>query len=320
MTDVSNLDDLANAIASSSAKIKNYAKAQAAASQSQEVDIQSRAKASTVASIAADLEADLAALEARVAALEAPVPNPPDPNPPGTLIYDGGPTAAGAAAGGCPPWDGIHAQTQSGLTNSPRFQKVTMDGKAAWRCEVRQGDFAQWTNGREITFTQESVLAGVGLGSDTYTGWSIYVPTDYVPTNKNGDNYGNNFVEWHPTSPSGAQAAMHFGANGANGQFFVDLHIEPNWNWASLKTWDLGPIVKGRMVNFVARHKWRTDASGVFELWMDGVKKITYNGRTWGVQGAIYPQIGHYRSPDTRTVVLHYGHFKVGTTREIVES
>lgn len=40
MTDVSNLDDLANKIASSSTHIKNYAKAQAAATQSQEQDIQ----------------------------------------------------------------------------------------------------------------------------------------------------------------------------------------------------------------------------------------------------------------------------------------
>jgi hypothetical protein len=88
VTDVSNLDDLANAIATSSAKIRNYAKAQAAATQSQEVDIQSRAKASAVASIAADLDADIAALEARVAALEVPAPPPPPPPPPvGTLKW-----------------------------------------------------------------------------------------------------------------------------------------------------------------------------------------------------------------------------------------
>jgi hypothetical protein len=40
MTDVSNLDNLAPAIQNSSAKIKVYAQAQAAATQSQEADIQ----------------------------------------------------------------------------------------------------------------------------------------------------------------------------------------------------------------------------------------------------------------------------------------
>lgn len=75
MTDVSNLDDLANAISSSSAKIKAYAKAQAAATQSQETDIQSRAR-----------QGDLDALIARVQELEnagSPPPSPP-PSPPST--------------------------------------------------------------------------------------------------------------------------------------------------------------------------------------------------------------------------------------------
>jgi hypothetical protein len=61
-TNVDNLDDLANAIANSSPKIKAYAQAQAAATQSQELAIRD--------------------LEARVAALENPTPPPPPPPPP----------------------------------------------------------------------------------------------------------------------------------------------------------------------------------------------------------------------------------------------
>jgi len=56
MTDVSNLDDLAAKIASSSPNIRNYAVAQAKATQSQETEIRS--------------------LAARVTALEKPAPPP----------------------------------------------------------------------------------------------------------------------------------------------------------------------------------------------------------------------------------------------------
>jgi len=69
MTDVSNLDNLATAISTGSAKIRNYALAQAAATQAQEVEIR--------------------ALDARLDALEVPVPPPPPPDPVhGTLIFE----------------------------------------------------------------------------------------------------------------------------------------------------------------------------------------------------------------------------------------
>ena len=72
MTDTDNLDDLANAIPKSSPKIRAYAVAQAAASQSQELDIRDALS--------------------RIAALEVPSPEPepepqPEPEPPSPIAY-----------------------------------------------------------------------------------------------------------------------------------------------------------------------------------------------------------------------------------------
>ena len=113
MTDVSNLDDLARRISASNTR--TYALAQAAATQSQEVDIDK-------------LQADMAALEARVEALEVGTPpdppDPPDPPPAGSIPLYAAVGATGvltARAGG----------TFSGTFTNQRFTSEVSFGSSA---------------------------------------------------------------------------------------------------------------------------------------------------------------------------------------------
>lgn len=140
MTDVSNLDDLANAIASSSAKIKAYAKAQAAASQSQELDIQSRAKQSA-----------LDALAVRVAALETPAPPPPPPPPPP-------PTGQAIPSNGIITSGGTYTGTFTGQLTIQTTEPVIVNG--AKLTNLTGQIVASGVNGIDLTLDHCTVTGG----------------------------------------------------------------------------------------------------------------------------------------------------------------
>lgn len=292
MTDVSNLDELANAIASSSAKIKAYAKAQAAATQSQEAEIRS--------------------LDTRLDALEAPVPPPPPPPPTGTVIFDGG-----FDTGNESQWSYIHRYTTDRFRVTASADGVSPRGGSHMaRIECRSGEPASWTAGRNATLAEKNGLQNVGLGSTTYTGFSVYLPDSYVPTNVGGDLYGNVIAEWH-SEQSGAQAPFHFGVNGQTGQYFIDLHITIPWGPVFIV--DVGPIIKGQWVDFVAQHKWSTGTDGIVKFWKNGALVHSYTGRTWGTQTTNYPTLGLYRHNAPFTNVLYVDAFRVGTTYTVVD-
>jgi hypothetical protein len=81
---------------------------------------------------------------------------------------------------------------------------------------------------------------------------------------------------------------------------------------------DLGPVVTGRWVDCVVRTKWAQDASGVIEFWVDGVKRVSWTGRTWGTQQIVYPMAGYYRGNYSATAVLYIDALKVGTSYDSV--
>ena len=91
-------------------------------------------------------------------------------------------------------------------------------------------------------------------------GFSVFLPDIYTPTYVNGDLYGNTIVEWHSEQP-GSQAPFHFGVNGANNQYFIDLHTAAT-GWSPIFSKDCGAIKKGQWVDFVVRHKWRKETTG----------------------------------------------------------
>ena len=216
----------------------------------------------------------------------------------------------GFETGDISEWDYLHAAAPE------RFQVVRSDqgvtprqGNHMARVEVRGGEPASWDASMNASLAQKDNLPNVGLGNDVYMGWSVYIPRNfrYVP------NGGSNLImEWHADA-SMRQAPFHFGINGYNGRFFVDLHTAAT-GFSPVLHRDVGRLVTGRWVDCVVRTKWAQDASGVFEFWMDGVKKVSWTGRTWGTQQVVYPVAGYYRTNYNATAVLYIDALKVGTT------
>jgi hypothetical protein len=216
----------------------------------------------------------------------------------------------GFEAGDISEWDFLHAAAPE------RFQVVRSDqlvtprqGNHMARVEVRGNEPASWSASMNVTIAQKDHLPNVGLGDDVYMGWSVYIPPNFPYVTNGGSNL---IVEWHADA-SMSQAPFHFGINGYNGQFFVDLHTAAT-GFSPVLHRDLGSLVTGRWVDCVLRTKWAQDASGVLEFWMDGVKKVSWTGRTWGTQQGVYPMAGYYRANWNATAVLYIDALKVGTS------
>jgi len=236
-------------------------------------------------------------------------PPPPPPAPSGSVLFDGG-----WDTGDLSQWSGVHR------FSADRFRVATSDGAITprdgshmARIEVRPNEPASWDSSMNVSLAQKNGLPSVNDGSDVYLGWSLYLPPNfpYVP-----NHLANVMVEWHSDSAT-AQAPFHFGINGYNGQFFFDLHTAQT-GYAPVGRWDIGPVITGRWVDFVVRTKWAQDSSGIMEGWMDGVKKFTFTGRTWGAQQVVYPMAGHYRVNHNATAVLYIDALRVGTTYQSV--
>jgi hypothetical protein len=184
------------------------------------------------------------------------------------------------------------------------------------RVEVRNEPTSWCTSGCNVTIAQKNGLSGVGLGSDIYTGFSLYLPAGFQPVPQ---QYFNNIVEWHADA-SMVQAPIHFFIDtwSPTPQFSLDLHTDPT-GYNPKGKWNFGPMVKGRWVDFVFRVNWATTTSGIIEGWQDGVKKFSSVPiRTWGTQQLVYPMAGYYRISYSATVVFYIDAFKVGTSYESV--
>jgi hypothetical protein len=80
--------------------------------------------------------------------------------------------------------------------------------------------------------------------------------------------------------------------------------------------WVLGPVTRGQWMDFVFRIKSSHRSTGLFEAWMNGVKKVNYQGatalnRSRGpfVKMGVYVGIGNRVKKDT---ALYYDEFRVG--------
>ena len=159
---------------------------------------------------------------------------------------------------------------------------------------------------------------------DVYTGFSIFLPNGFSHVAEpSGEGLANTIIEWHTTPPM-SQAPIHFfldGRSGQGGAFSLDLHtaVDGYNPIPAYGGWKFGSLVTGRWVDFVFRTKWATDSSGIIEGWMDGTKRFSWTGKTWGdAVTFMYLVSGYYRGVWPSTAIFYLDAIKVGTSYQSV--
>lgn len=190
---------------------------------------------------------------------------------------------------------------------SMQESSLAREGKTSLRLEVRKTDPVISSSIRsEVTMPKD-----YDYGERWY-GFSVYLE------NWDDDPAGEHIFQWHPTSSSGSAVLSLF----TNEDKFTLVH--QNGGSGSAQDFarpTLGSLLKNQWVDFVLHVNWANNDSGLIEIWINGVKKYTYNGQTdWGGQ---YIKLGINKfcwvsqcAPSTAdTRIMYIDAFRVGNEK-----
>lgn len=201
--------------------------------------------------------------------------------------------------------------------NDNSFQlakNIKRAGKAAGRFEIDKNEPQIWTGNRaEMSQNQKSTR------KEGWYGFSQYFPKSYE-----SDRTAEVLVQWHDIpdkgehvdrSPSNAILA-------SNDRFSWVVRwdadkIMNNSKADGLVDIDLGPIPKGKWIDWVVHIKFAYDNSGILEVWKDGKKVIDRKNKPNAYNDEHYPyfKFGIYRwewGTGTSHRVIFYDEVRVG--------
>lgn len=327
MTDVSNLDDLANAIASSSSKIKAYAQAQAAATQSQELAI--------------------ADLDARLKALEHPAPPPPPP-PTGNFVFD----ASGMANISDPPWSTAFSYASPGYVDVSESGPITQtsDGRVkvtaapdgvgtALRCEIRDSDLpwpVNTANDRAHLRVADGYTWGkpaLTVGEVYYFDFELWLPNNN-PVGEHFDYPTGNWLRlWEPHDHWGLYSSCFSVVSDGLplNNAWMPLRVSDGGAPTGSHSWSYYPLFQltnsdgswhtqnfNRRLHIRYGGRFAPDNSGWFEAFVDGSPVVPRrNGPTmWAGDESMYLVPGLYKASSSNFVhtgacVLYYMNMRI---------
>ncbi len=131
-----------------------------------------------------------------------------------------------------------------------------------------------------------------GPGAERWQGISFYFPEDY--------NQGHNSSTWND------RIIFQYTDEGSP-MFSLHLDAERQELWLRRKTstggtqtfQELGrwSFQTGRWYDLAFHAKWTKDSSGVFEVYVDGKREVSYSGRTLAIRDVTYSKWGIYGQP-----------------------
>lgn len=205
-------------------------------------------------------------------------------------------------------------------------------GHSSERFELRHGDCGGQDCGRSDGSRERSEVSQNGdqnLEGKTYWyGWSMYVPHDFPEVgNIPGTSKTQTFAQFHqnPLNPdSGWYPAWMFGKE-FNGDFIVrsfPTYNNPPYVSNSYKLIDKNYFTS-RWHDFLVNSKWSTRSDGFMKIWVNGVKKVDYNGPTMSPNNKwVYFKYGAYRPSDTNNLgstVIYFDEIRRGNQRSDVD-
>ncbi|MGE3962239.1 MAG: heparin lyase I family protein [Dehalococcoidia bacterium] len=173
-----------------------------------------------------------------------------------------------------------------------RTRESARSGSSAGYALLKPGDERSYAGGYRAEWHGDD---HVGKGAERWHGISYFFPGDY--------NQGRNSKTWND------RLIFQFADQGSP-MFSLHLDVDREQLWVrrklpnrdsngnpqfeTLGRWDFDP---GRWYDVVFHAKWTTDNSGFFEVYVDGERKVAYQGRTLAERDVTYSKWGIYGQP-----------------------
>ena len=202
---------------------------------------------------------------------------------------------------------------------------VRFPGSASERFELRGGDVGTNDSTRKHPHERcEKSEQGArqGRGDEFWYGWSFKVSGDFPEANRvdgtssqvtlaqfhqePADRANAKPDDWHPAWMFGKRIGGPFCA-----RLFPTLHREQATWWSLIEHADFA----GPWHDIVVHARWRGDDEGVFRVWVNGVLKMAYFGKTCSDhEGRIYHKYGIYRAnhPANQTAIAYFSQLRKG--------
>jgi len=198
---------------------------------------------------------------------------------------------------------------------------IGRDGETAVRLHTEPGD-------NNVTGSLDAERNDLSLGavsatdcSDGREHWwahSILFPDDYVAPPANGPGAWNWAVvfDFHNTGSTG-QANFQIDmlapeVESGDLTFAVSAAGIQNYRMR------IGPIVRNAWYDFVYHVKWSSAADGLFDAWVNGVKKMAYRGPTLYENQGCYLKLANYHTSTGQASSVIHDRVVRGTTPEAV--
>lgn len=175
---------------------------------------------------------------------------------------------------------------------------------------TRTGNFAY----RSLLKPQDPERSEVQLDpfpkdAERWVGVSIYFPNE-------GDKINMSVFQFHIKPDKGQKwTSPPFQLKIENQQLILKRYAKGTTGSKSQK-WLLGPVVRGQWTDFVFHIKSSSTANGLFEAWVNGSQKVSYQGvtalnRSRGpfIKMGVYVGIGKHVAKDTP---LYYDELRIG--------
>jgi len=190
------------------------------------------------------------------------------------------------------------------------------------RVDIRTGDtkFGGGTNVEMVGTTQWTPLNRNHydlVNDEWYYGFAVYIPSASYHPYPGAFNY---IAELH--GDTSGQAPVKLNLNGSTNRWSTELHVRdvsPAGAWDPTYIRDIAPVTFDAWETFVWHVKWKTDNTGIVEMWKNGVSCMTpFSGPTWGNMSYVKRALGCYRQDTASPWVFYVDSYKVGTTFAVV--
>jgi Polysaccharide lyase len=180
------------------------------------------------------------------------------------------------------------------------------------RITVKEGDVEQrGDDGRSVERAELDSGHYPLLGRDVWYGFSFLLPADFPVVD-------NRLViaSWKQSDVEGSPLIGQRFRGGRH-----SLTIRPPGLNGSGKSYRLPDIRLGRWVDMVYRVRYSLVDEGCIEVWMDGVRVVSYKGPTASASGAnrFYNKVGLYRDRWKEPMAMYVDNYTLGDSFESVD-
>jgi hypothetical protein len=183
----------------------------------------------------------------------------------------------------------------------------------AARFEVRQGDDPIGDGHERAEVASATADINGTEGGECYVGWSTYFPDGALnPTL--GSNKTNIFTQVHEVSPSQPVPPIRISIDASGAYPYTIKAYVAGQGYPTTPTTviDIGPPRWNDWNDFVFHVIWKSDASGLFEMWRDGVLVAGPINRTTKYTGQdCYLKQGFYRTNQSLVSVIYHDEMRV---------